>query len=179
MGAKHSPEAKAKPKPWRGWLSGEAGCRSQGRHRRAGSPGVRPSGENVLFMARWAELPVLRARFQRSKVSKLKGEEQNRESDGLAAPFWLWTDTNPGEGPGSCHFYFGGRSGTSGSKPGGGTSCLEGTRGRGLVGSGGRISAEFLLPAFQSRGDPAPPPPLLQSGTEALGGRPERKEKGV
>ena len=123
-------------------------------------------------MARWAELPVLRARFQRSKVIKLKGEEQNRESDGQTAPFWLWTDTNPGEEPGSRHFYFGGRSGTSCLKPGGGTSCLEGTKGRGLVGSGGLTSAESLLPAFQSRGGP----PLIQSGTEALGGAREERE---
>lgn len=45
----------------------------QGRHKRPGSAEVCPSGENALFMARWAELPVSRARFQHRSVSKLKG----------------------------------------------------------------------------------------------------------
>lgn len=61
--------------------------------------------------------PVSRARFQHRNVSKLKREEQNRESDSQAAPSWLWTDRHPGEKPRSRHFYFGGRSGTSCLKP--------------------------------------------------------------
>lgn len=48
--------------------------------------------------ARWAELPVSRARFQHRNVSKLKREERNCESDRRAAPFWLWTDRT-GESP--------------------------------------------------------------------------------
>ena len=99
-----SPSQRPRPSP----SHGEAGCRSQGRHRRAGSAGVYPSGESVLFMARWAELPVLRARFQHRNVSKPKGEGQNGESDGQATAFWLWTDRSPGKGPGSRHFHFGG-----------------------------------------------------------------------
>lgn len=67
-----SPSQKPRPSP----SHGEAGCPSQGRHSRAGSAGVCPSGESVLFMARWAELPVSRARFQHRNVSKPKGEGQ-------------------------------------------------------------------------------------------------------
>ena len=99
-------------------------------------------------MARWAELPVSRARFQHRNVSKPEGEGRSGEAGGQAAAFWLWTDRSPGEGPGSCQFHFGGRSGTSCLKPlGGGTSCLEATKGQGIVGARGLVpegSLSFL-----------------------------------
>lgn len=53
-----------------------------------------PAGENVLFslVARWAELPVSRARFQHRKVSKLRREERNCESDSQTACSLLAVD---------------------------------------------------------------------------------------
>lgn len=140
-----SPPCSHQARAWRGWLWGTGEAQESGICR-----SLPFRGECAFSLAaRWAELPVSRARFQHRNVSKLKREERNCESDRHAAPFWLGTDRKAWESPllfwrEEWDFLF--------EALGGGTSCLEGNKGWGLalsfMGDGETYSRrESLLPA--------------------------------